>query len=211
LLVRNLDLSACTRLTELPASTAARLWNLNVSGCTDLCELPAGMHYLQVLNVGGCRKLTELPRGMRVQSRIEVADSGLKGLPQSLRSTRVSWRGVLVPDHVAFHPETITAREILYETNLERRRVLIDRMGMQRFVEEVGAETIDADEDAGGPRRLLRVPFQGEEIVCLEVHCPSTGRKYVLRVPPQVQTCAEGAAWIAGFNNARRYRPVMET
>jgi hypothetical protein len=212
LTVRNLDVRQCTRLTELPASVAARLLALDVSGCTELTSLPEGMLRLQFLNVGGCRNLTSLPSGIHVGSRIEVADSGLTGLPQSLRSTVVCWRGVSVPDHVAFNPDTITVREILYETNVERRRVLLERFGMERFIAAVRAEAVDIDEDAGGPRRLLRVPFQGgEDIVCLEVHCPSTGRKYVLRVPPQTRTCAEGAAWIAGFSNVRRYRPVVET
>jgi hypothetical protein len=212
LAIHVLDVSQCARITAIPASTAGGLWSLDVSGCAELTSLPEGMLHLQTLNLGGCRKLTGLPSGIRVESRIEVADSGLKGLPQSLRSTRVCWRGVMVPDHVAFNPETITVREILYETNVERRRVLLERFGMERFTAEVHAEVIDNDEDAVGPRRLLRVPFQGgEDVVCLEVRCPSTGRRYVLRVPPQVQKCAEGAAWVAGFSSARQYRPVVET
>lgn len=210
--VRMLDLSQCAHMRELPTSVGTRLLALDVSGCTELAWLPEGLLRLQLLNVHGCPKLTSLPNDIQVEGRIDVADSGLTGLPQSLRSAIVCWHGVSVPDHVAFNPETITVREILYETNLERRRVLLERFGMERFFAELQADVIDSDEDAGGQRRLLRVPFQGgEDIVTLEVHCPSTGRKYVLRVPPTVQSCVEGAAWIAGFNNPRRYRPMVET
>ncbi|HEX3600483.1 MAG TPA: hypothetical protein VHU84_10100, partial [Lacipirellulaceae bacterium] len=163
--VRMLDVSQCARITKLPASVAARLWALDVSGCIELVSLPEGMLRLQFLSVRGCRKLTSLPRNIQIESRIEVAESGLTGLPQSLRSTVVCWRGVSVPDHVAFNPETITVREILYERNVELRRVLLERFGMERFIAEVQAETIDNDEDAGGLRRLLRVRFgNGEDI-----------------------------------------------
>jgi hypothetical protein len=212
LAVWSLDLRGCRRLTALPASLGATLRNLDVSDCSELSELPSGLVHLHTLNVQGCTKLKSLPDGIGVQLRIEVAGSGLEALPYSLRSTQVTWRGIPVSDRVAFSPETITVREILGETNLERRRVLLERVGMERFFADARAETLDSDVDAGGPRRLLRVPFQnGEDVACLEVCCPSTGRKYVLRVPPETRTCAEGAAWIAGFSSPRHYRPVVET
>jgi hypothetical protein len=212
LAVHRLDVAGCTRLFELPASAAPCLRSLDVSRCAELVALPSGLMNLQTLNVGGCAKLTSLPDDIRVRSWIEVADSALTTLPYSLRSVRVLWRGMPVPDRVAFSPETITADEILKEQNLEYRRLLIERMGIERFIGDSHAETIDTDEDPGGPRRLLRVPFETDEhVVCLEVHCPSTGRKYLLRVPPQMPTCAEAAAWVAGFNSARHYRPVVET
>ena len=76
------------------------------------------------------------------------------------------------------------------------------------------AQVVDSDSDPGGERRLLRIGFGGsedEDIVCLEVRCPSTARKYLLRVPPQTTGCAQAAAWVAGFNSARQYRPLVET
>jgi hypothetical protein len=48
-------------------------------------------------------------------------------------------------------------------------------------------------------------------VVCLLVHCPSTGRPYMLRVPPTVRTCREGAAWLAGFEDPDAYNPIIET
>jgi len=212
LLVRQLNISGCTKLDRIPEGAAGSLWNLDASRCTSLTSLPNGLAHLQSLNVAGCARLEWLPDDIRIQSRLEIADSGLKALPHSLRSVRLLWRGMLVSDRIAFAPETITCDEVLQEQNLEYRRLLIERMGMEAFISKARAETLDKDFDPGGPRRLLRVPFEnGENVVCLEVHCPSTGRKYILRVPPGTLNCAEAAAWVAGFNNPRRYRPVVET
>jgi hypothetical protein len=151
---------------------------------------------------------------MRVHAWIEVADSAIEALPQSLQSAQVVWRGVRVSDRIAFHPDTITVREILRETNVELRRVLLERVGTEWFCANAQAQVVDSDFDLGGERRLLRVAFGGgedEDIVCLEVRCPSTGRKYLLRVPPQSTECAQAAAWLAGFSSARQYRPFVET
>lgn len=210
--VRQLDVSRCARLTELPASIVADLWDLDVSECRDLIALPPGLVRLRTLNVRGCTNLRSLPEDLRVLSWIEVTDSGLKSLPRSLRSVQTVWRGVRVSDRIAFHPDTITVREILWEENVELRRVLLERVGMEWLYANARPEVIDSDFDPGGPRQLLRVSFaSGPDFVCLEVRCPSTGRKYLLQVPPQIPTCADGAAWLAGFNSARHYRPVLET
>jgi hypothetical protein len=212
--VRHLGLSGCSRVTDLPASIAKGLWDLDISECQSLVELPAGLVQLRTLNLRGCVNLRSLPDDIRVHSWIEVAGSGIEALPKSLQSTQVLWRGVRVSDRIAFNPETITVREILRETNLELRRVLLERVGMEWFCANARAQVVDCDCDPGGERRLLRVVLDGgedEDVVCLEVRCPSTGRKYLLRVPPPTTSCAQAAAWLAGFNSARRYRPLVET
>ena len=85
-------------------------------------------------------------------------------------------------------------------------------MGYERFVGQAQAQVLDRDRDPGGERQLLRVPLQGDEpLVCISVFCPSTGRQYMLRVPPQMRTCRQAVAWIAGFDNPDDYRPVAET
>jgi len=45
----------------------------------------------------------------------------------------------------------------------------------------------------------------------LAVQCPSTDRRYVLRVPPTMQSCHQAAAWIAGFDNPDDYKLLKET
>jgi hypothetical protein len=48
-------------------------------------------------------------------------------------------------------------------------------------------------------------------MVYLSVRDPSTGRGYLLRVPPTMETCHQAAAWTAGFDDPADYRPVAET
>ena len=89
---------------------------------------------------------------------------------------------------------------------------MLERIGPERFMAEAQPQELDADVDAGGGRRLLRVNIAGDEpLVALQVSDPSTGRNYLLRVPPTIDTCRRAAAWIAGFDDPGDYRPVMET
>jgi hypothetical protein len=119
---------------------------------------------------------------------------------------------VPVDERIAFRPESITAEEILNEPNAERRRVLLERLGYEAFLGRAHAELLDRDRDAGGERRLLRVRMLGDEaLVCVSVICPSTGRQYVLRVPPTMKSCRQAVAWTAGFDDPGAYRPVRET
>ena len=206
------DLGNCQRLTSLPESLAASAEDLDVSNCTALERLPEGFARLVTLNLQGCAKVTELPEGLRVRGAIEVADSGLTALPWSLRSTRLFWRGVHVPSDVAFHPESITVGEILAEKNAELRRVLLERIGLERFLSEAQPEELNVDHDAGGERRLLRIRLlDGEDLVCVSVRCPSTGNHHLLRVPPHMRTCRQAIAWTAGFDNPDHYEPLQET
>ena len=71
---------------------------------------------------------------------------------------------------------------------------------------------LDSDVDCGGPRQLLRVDLDGDEpLVCVVVLCPSTGRRYCLRVPPDTRTCRQAVAWVAGYDNPDDYQPIIET
>ncbi len=113
---------------------------------------------------------------------------------------------------IAFQPETITSQEVLAEQNAEKRRVLLERMGYDRFMEQAEAKILNEDMDRGGSRQLLRVEMTGDEaLVCLSVLDPSTGRQYLLCVPPTMTTCHQAAAWIAGFDNPADYHPSIET
>jgi hypothetical protein len=153
-----------------------------------------------------------LPEELRVTRWVDVGGSGVRVLPASAQGVQVRWNGVNVPGQVAFYPETLTGHQALHEENAELRRVMLERIGAERFVAEVQPEELDADTDAGGSRRLLRVAIpEDESLVALQVRDPSTGRQYLLRVPPRITTCRGAAAWIAGFEDPEDYQPVMET
>src|SRR5205823_146888 len=108
----------------------------------------------------------------------------------SLDGVEIRWRGVPINARIAFQSKTITASEVLDTPNAELRRVLLERMGYKAFMVQAEAQVLHKDRDPGGERRLLRVPLQGDEdLVCLSVFCPSTGRQYIIRVPPTMKTC----------------------
>jgi hypothetical protein len=212
LTVTFLDLSECVCLEELPDDLRVAVGRLDLRGCKRLTSLPAGIGPLSQLDVADCEALQSLPDGLVVTSWVDVGGSGLRSLPSSMRRATIRWRGVTIDERIAFRPETLIATEALTDLNAERRRVRIERMGFDRFMTDAGASVLDADHDTGGERKLLRVDLEGDEaLVCLSVRCPSTGRQYLLRVPPQMATCRRAAAWLAGFDRAEDYEPVLET
>ena len=207
-----LNASGCTKLTHFPGRANIAHGSLNVNGCRSLVALPDYLTDVATLDIGNCPQLKELPPRLQISSWIEIAGSGLKCLPPRLQHVGIRWRGVLIDETTAFVPERLHAQTVLKERNAERRRVMIERMGVDRFMREADAKRLDADLDPGGPRELLRVTMQGDEdIVCLSVNCPSTGRHYLLRIPPTMKTCHQAAAWMAGFDDEKLYQPVKET
>lgn len=122
-----------------------------------------------------------------------------------------AWHGVPVPEQVILRPETLTPQQILNERNAEVRRVMIERLGLDRFLAKVTQKSVlDVDQD--GQRCLYRLRLSNDEpIVAVKVRCPSTGQVYFLRVPPHIRTCRAAVAWTFGFEKVAEYRPVLET
>jgi hypothetical protein len=89
---------------------------------------------------------------------------------------------------------------------------MLERFGFAKFMTAACAEVLDRDTDAGGARELLRVRVPGDvDLVSVSVRCPSTGRQYLLRVPPEMTSCQQAVAWTAGFNDPDAYAPLAET
>ena len=207
-----LDISGCTKLTGWPTELTLGVGRLRARGCEWLTALPRSLTTLAQLDVAGCKNLKTLPEGLCVSSWLDVAETGITTLPSSLQKARLRWNGVLVDARVVFAPETITGHDVLKTSNTEVRRVMLERIGLERFVSDVRPQVLDKDTDPGGPRRLLRIPLRDDEdLVCLAVGCPSTAREYLLRVPPTITGCHQAAAWIAGFDDPSDYAPLAET
>jgi hypothetical protein len=208
----DLDIQGCANLTHWPESSVVHHGRLMAAGCTRLAALPPRLTELELLDVRDCTSLRELPAGLWVREWIDVANTALTGLPGRLRGTTLRWRGVTIDERIAIHPGQLRVEEILREGNVERRRVMLERFGSERFMRAARADVLDADTDAGGKRELLAVPLPNDEpMVCLAVRCPSTGRQYLLRVPPTMRTCRQAVAWTAGFDDPDAYRPQRET
>ena len=210
--VYDLNMAGCTALADWPDWTCIHRGRIMAAGCRSLVRLPRWLNDLEVLDIHDCTSLRELPSDLRVRDWIDIGNTAIRSLPESLRGTTVRWRGVEADADLMFHPERIRPEHILGEANVERRRLYLERFGMERFMETAGARVLDTDDDTGGPRRLLTIDWRDDEpLVCVAVRCPSTGRQYMLRVPPTVRTCHEAVAWTAGFDDPEQYTPRVET
>jgi hypothetical protein len=207
-----LNLRGCTKVKQFPAKAKIRNGSLLVGGCFNLTSLPTYLQKLSTLDISDCPKICKLPPKLEVGLWIDVGGSGITELSPPNQDVGVRWRSVAINHRIAFQPESITAREAMGQKNTELRRVMIERMGNERFVKEANAKVIDRDQDAGGDRELLRLPLENDEdFVCLACNCPSTSRHYLLRVPPTMQSCHQAAAWMAGFDDPTKYKPIIET
>jgi hypothetical protein len=67
--------------------------------------------------------------------------------------------GVRVSKTIVEQPQSITLADIDAEKNAEVRRIMVDRMGVEKFIRLSGMQPIDEDRDtAGQPRKLYRHP-----------------------------------------------------
>jgi len=207
-----LDMTGCSQFETWPKDGTIHHGSLILRGCVGVCSLPAWIGRLSQLDVAGCVQLREIPESISVTSWVDIGGAGVTCLPSRLAGASLRWRGVRVNERIAFHPEQLTAAEALAEKNAEVRRVMIERMGYLRFAREAKAKILDEDKDRGGARQLLSIDLREDEpLVGLSCHCPSTGRQYLLRVPPTMKTCHQAAAWVAGFDDSSLYRPHIET
>jgi len=120
------------------------------------------------------------------------------------------WHGVEVTEQIVLKPYELNSKQALAEQNAEVRRVMIERIGMERFLSESGASQIHRHERGdlfsidlpGDPENVMRV---------VRVKDPSTSRIYFLRVPPTIERADDAVAWTFGFEVTKQYRPIAET
>ncbi len=210
--VNFLQLDGCTALQHWPESARVTHGWVRAQNCTALESLPATLGPIASLDLRGCRRIAALPTEIQVSSWVDIGGTRVASLPEALFGIGLRWRGVPVTSQIAFFPETLHGADILAEKNAEVRRVMIERVGFEKFVREAKAEVLDTDRDRGGERKLLRIALTDDEpIVLVSVLCPSTSRQYLVRVPPATTTCHQAVAWTAGFDNPDDYAPVEET
>jgi hypothetical protein len=136
------------------------------------------------------------------------------------------WHGVLVPAFVVVKPEWITIDHIRQEENAEVRRVMVERMGWERFCDDAKMRVVHEDElqtnfpaipvsELVAPGHRLVTNFrpgvekaqllESEELRDFEdrplrfvrLTDPSTGRQYTLRVLHDHARCYEAVGWTA--------------
>jgi hypothetical protein len=122
------------------------------------------------------------------------------------------WRGMPVPADLVGRLDRLTVERIHGEQNLELRRVLTERYGLDRYLRDAGATRMAADETGV----LWRLPIDGDEPLVMVVVTNSTPepdgsrRRYWLRVPPDTRSAREAVAWTFGLA-PEEYRPVRQS
>jgi hypothetical protein len=81
----------------------------------------------------------------------------------------------------------------LQVSNVESLRILRDKIGLQKYIELLGATIIHEEIDhQGNKMKLYSCSEIGEKVLLLEVVCPSTGRTFHLYPPDQnAKTCSK--------------------
>lgn len=100
------------------------------------------------------------------------------------------WNGVNVPKKLIMTPELLTREDLIKETNAERRRCFMEKLGAKRFYEILGTDIqkVDRQVDKQGNIMTLYITGQPDEIInekiqFIQVTCPSTLREYTLYPP----------------------------
>jgi hypothetical protein len=135
-----------------------------------------------------------------------------------------AWHGTRVPQYVIESPETITAQQIQAEENAEVRRVMVERMGWEKYCGQAQMKVIHADtlntkfpalpisalvdygtrivtsfrsgsENAELLEALGLRDFEDRPMRFVRLTDPSTGRQYVLRVKHDHSRCYEAVGW----------------
>ena len=107
-----------------------------------------------------------------------------------------SIHGVTVDEQVIMRPETQTVDQIGNESNEEVRRVRIERYGWERYLRESNAQVASTrfNERDRQPESLY---VMKNGMKRLAVSDPSTGRRYCLGVPGEVETCEQAQSWMS--------------
>jgi hypothetical protein len=121
---------------------------------------------------------------------------------------------MVVPDKVIEDPENLTRDEVMGIENAEVRRVLFEKMGADNFFKVMDFREMDKQQVNGNDVVLLRTKTMDRVarnyINYIQVTCTSTGRKFHLCVPPDINDAVDGLAWT--FNmNAEDYVLIEET
>jgi len=96
--------------------------------------------------------------------------------------------GVRVDEQIVMRPESQTIEQIKSESNEEVRRVRIDRFGWERFITESGA-TLRHKRRNERDQQFEQLFVLDDGTQRIKLVDPSTGRKYFLGVPREIDTC----------------------
>lgn len=120
--------------------------------------------------------------------------------------------GIVLPPDAILAPHKLQIAEIEKQENVEVRRILIQQYGMERYLQDSGAEQIDIDEYGVLYRKSLPTdePIVVVKVINATPEPDGTYKYYFLRVPPHMTSARAAVAWT--FNmNSEEYAPRSES
>ncbi|MFN3951271.1 MAG: DUF6745 domain-containing protein [Thermaurantimonas sp.] len=125
------------------------------------------------------------------------------------------YSGWKIPAEFYERVDAVSPGMVLGEKNVEKRRAYMEILGSNRFAELLDLEIRDQSIDRFGNfielyRTRTEDTLAGEHLQFVKVTCPSTGRNYMLCVPPHLTTAREAVAWTFG-KRPEDYNPTDET
>jgi hypothetical protein len=116
------------------------------------------------------------------------------------------WDGVEIPTRIAERRDSLTPAQIAAIPNQEVRRLVLERVGWERFLQSARRVAQDDFGTLWDPG----ISLDGERLRVVEVinatqEPDGTHRRYLLRVPPTTRTAREGVAWTFGYENTDDY------
>jgi len=129
-----------------------------------------------------------------------------------------AWKGIRIQERLIEEKESITADEILKETNAEMRRIKLEIFGEANFIEKSNAKPVHQD-DFG---TLYKIDMEDDEPLCMVKVVNSTPepspdedgnlvyKDYFLGVPEHCKTAKEAVAWTWDMTE-EEYDPEQQT
>jgi hypothetical protein len=106
-------------------------------------------------------------------------------------------------------PEQLSTAHIMRIRNEETRRLAIEKFGWDRFIAEADCPVLDSCvNDIDNTTEMLVGPPSGQESRVgqnrMVLFCRSTGRRYFISVPRDINTCVEAQRWMADAGTTSR-------
>lgn len=151
--------------------------------------------------------IVDIPK-VKFNSRGEYHCADGPALKNILGNEAYFYNGTAVNKKIIMNPEQITVKEILSAQHPRIKEIMIERYGLGNLVEAVGYIVLDEVKVEKFIYQLLSIDIEEiAPIVVLKVTCPSTKKKYYLRVPSTYKNFQDALAWTFGIYSAdlRRY------
>jgi hypothetical protein len=159
--------------------------------------------------------VSDRPRYIRLDGndRVHALDGPAIGYRDGLVVYAIG--GLRVPEWIVMHPGRISVRDIQAEANAELRRIMVERMGHARYLQESGAVLMSHDETGALWQSMFTSNGRRHQLTFVEVvngtrENDGSYKHYFLRVPPNVTTARQAVAWTYGLT-AEEYQPLIRT